>query len=344
MSNVSFAADTAREAAILTIRRACPSAAADLGSLASDRLPWIKQQVRDGELKAEPIPAPAIKTGEIRNWRVARCWLDYAGQLLHDQRNPMVRRLVHVLQYASFAVPTKTRRLDDAKLMNSREHWRTWRRKRPDFFFDHAPSTQDIRQGDVSTAGSGLCATASWLPISESLVGTTSTNAHCSQDRRGNCQTPNIDQTCIPVCIVQHARTTDRRARSRNLQTADAVYGNDRILILVCAGRSSGLVRGRKYSRPGAALSRGFVAVALGLPANARLPSMMYIQSSSRWIVPKLCAACRLLASSTLGNTRLAARTRAASHLVCAVAQLLHSSGQPCTPVSLTDPAQMLYI
>lgn len=102
---------------VLTIRRACPSAAADLGSPTSHHLPFIKQLVRDHRLKAESIPPPLLKFGELRDWKTTRNVLESAGELLRDQRYPPVRRLVHALQFASLLQKAKTRSLSDTQIV-----------------------------------------------------------------------------------------------------------------------------------------------------------------------------------------------------------------------------------
>ena len=102
--------------AVLTTRRACPSAAADKGLPIKEHLPFIKQLVRDEKLRAEPIAAPLLKTGERRDWKTARVVLQCAADLLQDERYPPVRRLVHALQFARLLNQAKTRQLEDAKL------------------------------------------------------------------------------------------------------------------------------------------------------------------------------------------------------------------------------------
>jgi lysine-N-methylase len=103
--------------AVLTLRRACPSAAGDLGSSAASRLPTIKQWVRDQQLKAEPAAPPLFKGGEVRNWKTITNVLESAGELLQDERYPPVRRLVHALQFASFLQAAKTRQLSDSQIV-----------------------------------------------------------------------------------------------------------------------------------------------------------------------------------------------------------------------------------
>lgn len=102
--------------AILTTRRACPSAAADKGAPVSDQLPFIKELVHEGQLRAEAIAAPLFKTNERRDWKTARVVLKCAADLLQDERYPPVRRLVHALQFAGLLNKAKTRQLDDSKV------------------------------------------------------------------------------------------------------------------------------------------------------------------------------------------------------------------------------------
>jgi lysine-N-methylase len=103
--------------AILTLRRACPSAANDLGSEATTQLPFIKQLVRDGRLKAEATTPPLLKPVEGRNWKTIQSVLDSAGTLLQDERYPPVRRLVHALQFANLLQAAKTKPMSDAQIV-----------------------------------------------------------------------------------------------------------------------------------------------------------------------------------------------------------------------------------
>ncbi len=75
-----------------------------------------------GSCAPSPITAPLLKSGERREWRTARVVLQSAAELLQDQRYPPVRRLVHVLQFASLLDKAKTRSLDDAKVSSWSAH------------------------------------------------------------------------------------------------------------------------------------------------------------------------------------------------------------------------------
>ncbi len=103
--------------AVLTIRRACPSAAGDLGEPLQNRLSWVKEQVKAGALKADAIEAPYLRLGHRRReWKTIRAVLDSASMLLNDQRFPPVRRLVHALQFAGLLDRAKTRTMSDAQI------------------------------------------------------------------------------------------------------------------------------------------------------------------------------------------------------------------------------------
>ena len=103
--------------AVLTLRRACPSAAADLGGSTSSQLPFIKQLVRDSRLTAESAAPPLLKASEKRDWKTVRSVLDSVGTLLQDGRYPPVRRLVHALQFANLLQTAKTSGLSDAQIV-----------------------------------------------------------------------------------------------------------------------------------------------------------------------------------------------------------------------------------
>lgn len=102
--------------AVMTIRRACPSAAADLGEPVSTRLSHVKKLVRNGLLKSNSAEPPAFKKSEFRPWPTIQAILEESGQLLRDPRYPPVRRMVHALQYASHLEAAKTKQLDDNQI------------------------------------------------------------------------------------------------------------------------------------------------------------------------------------------------------------------------------------
>lgn len=100
----------------LTIRRACPSSAADDGIPLKQHLPFVQQMVREGRLSTKSIAPPALKPGENRDWKTVGLALETASGLLRDERFPPVRRLVHALQFANLLGKAKTKSMDDNKL------------------------------------------------------------------------------------------------------------------------------------------------------------------------------------------------------------------------------------
>ncbi len=105
-------------AAYLTIRRACPSAAADQGRPVSEHLDFARQMAREGNLATAPPQPPAIKPGERREWRVARRLLETIQRLLTDERFPPVRRLVHGLILGRLVEQAQTRSLSNQRLLD----------------------------------------------------------------------------------------------------------------------------------------------------------------------------------------------------------------------------------
>lgn len=102
--------------AIVTIRRACPSAAADKGRPVAEQLDFAKKLARERGLADESADPPPIKPGEYRPWRVTRKLLDSLDRILNDNRYPPLRRLVHALVFCRLLERAKTRQLDDARL------------------------------------------------------------------------------------------------------------------------------------------------------------------------------------------------------------------------------------
>jgi lysine-N-methylase len=104
--------------AVLTIRRACPSAAQDLGRPVEEHLPDVRRLADEGKLLEKASGAPAIKRGERRPWKVALALLRTLSRLVADERFPPVRRIVHGLVLCRLLTQARTRRLDDIKLID----------------------------------------------------------------------------------------------------------------------------------------------------------------------------------------------------------------------------------
>ena len=102
--------------AILTIRRACPSAAADKGRPVAEQLDFAKKLARERGLTDQQVQPPPLKPGDSRGWPATRRLLDTLHRVLVDGRYPPVRRLVHALILCRLLERAKTGPLDDAKL------------------------------------------------------------------------------------------------------------------------------------------------------------------------------------------------------------------------------------
>lgn len=103
-------------AAFVTIRRACPSAAADKGKPVSEQMDAALRVARESGLAEKPSQPPLLKPGERREWRPTRKVLDSLQRLLTDARYPVVRRLVHALAFCRLLEQAKTRQLTDEQL------------------------------------------------------------------------------------------------------------------------------------------------------------------------------------------------------------------------------------
>lgn len=95
--------------AVLTIRRACPSAAADKGRALSEHLPEVRDYAAEGELTKQGAAPPAIKPGEVADWKRARILLEALRRVTSDERYPPIRRLVHGLELCRLVEQAQTR-------------------------------------------------------------------------------------------------------------------------------------------------------------------------------------------------------------------------------------------
>jgi lysine-N-methylase len=102
--------------AMLTLRRACPSAAADKGRPIAEQLEFAKKLARERSLTDQVVAPPPLKPGEQRDWKAARRLLDTLHRQLADERYPPVRRLVHALVLCRLLEQAKTKEMDDKRL------------------------------------------------------------------------------------------------------------------------------------------------------------------------------------------------------------------------------------
>jgi Fe-S-cluster containining protein len=103
--------------AYVTIRRACPSAAADDGRPVSEQLEFARRLARERHLAEEPPHPPPFKPGERRDWRPSRRLLETLERMLTDDRFPPIRRLAHALILCRLLEKARTRSLNDQRLI-----------------------------------------------------------------------------------------------------------------------------------------------------------------------------------------------------------------------------------
>lgn len=98
--------------AILTLRRACPSAALDEGRSLTEHLPEIKRLVAADELE---IALPAKEVVNSLAWKQANRVLAAAARIFNDERFPPVRRVVHALLFVKLLERARTSKMDEAQ-------------------------------------------------------------------------------------------------------------------------------------------------------------------------------------------------------------------------------------
>jgi lysine-N-methylase len=103
---------TTDRAALATVIRSCPSAAADRGRPLADHVAYLQRIRRDnpiGDTTAEP---PPIVRGIRRSWDDFHQVADAIERLMVDERFPLVRRLVHALRFCALLEGCKWKRIE----------------------------------------------------------------------------------------------------------------------------------------------------------------------------------------------------------------------------------------
>ncbi|MCE9556127.1 MAG: YkgJ family cysteine cluster protein [Planctomycetes bacterium] len=99
--------------ALLTLRRACPTAAADEGRPLAEHLPVVQRLLVHGEVTVSPGRPAAF---DERSWQHATRILAAGEKMFSDERYPPVRRVVHALLFAKLLDRPKVARLKEAEL------------------------------------------------------------------------------------------------------------------------------------------------------------------------------------------------------------------------------------
>lgn len=99
--------------ALLTLRRSCPSAAADEGRALDKHLAPLKRSGLAAQFASPQTRPPAIARAARRSWREFLAAADVLERLTTDARLPLVRRLLHGLRFCTL--------LDECKISRVRE-------------------------------------------------------------------------------------------------------------------------------------------------------------------------------------------------------------------------------
>jgi len=99
------------DSANVTLRRNCPTAAAEEGRALAEHLPAIRDMASRREKPLAPVRPPAITPGRRRDWPDAHRLFELLERRLLDHRFPLVRRVVHGLQCCRLLEMCKLKRL-----------------------------------------------------------------------------------------------------------------------------------------------------------------------------------------------------------------------------------------
>ena len=85
--------------AYVTLRRYCPSAAADEGRPMEEHVEEYRRLAVASDAVPEPIPPPKLTHGYRRPWKEVMAVAEMLNEFMLDERYPLVRRLVHGLEF-----------------------------------------------------------------------------------------------------------------------------------------------------------------------------------------------------------------------------------------------------
>lgn len=107
-----------QQGAILTMRRACPTAAAERGPELKEYLSAVRRDAESGKLLDREIEAPAV-FGRLRHsWDDFLIVAKQIERILTDERFPLVRRIAHGLRFCAMLEQCKLRGIEGQKLMD----------------------------------------------------------------------------------------------------------------------------------------------------------------------------------------------------------------------------------
>lgn len=100
----------------LTLRRSCPTVAKDDGEEIREHLAAAKALAAERPALVKPSAPPAIDHGVPRSWQTTQLVLRAIERLLSDQRFPLVRRLVHGLQFCDLLEQCRLKKMGTGQI------------------------------------------------------------------------------------------------------------------------------------------------------------------------------------------------------------------------------------
>jgi lysine-N-methylase len=104
------------KAAVLTLRRSCPVAAAGEGDVLTEYLDEVRKYVRMRPKLAAPSPSPAIVKNQFRPWSDFTMITEALERVVNDRKYPIARRLVHGLWLCNLLEKCQFKNLDTGQL------------------------------------------------------------------------------------------------------------------------------------------------------------------------------------------------------------------------------------
>lgn len=102
--------------AYLTLKRSCPSAAADHGRELREHLSSVRRLAERGSMADKPTRPPMITRGHRRSWEDTFRVTGAIERLMLDAGYPLVRRLVHGLQFCKLLEMCRLQQFDSRSL------------------------------------------------------------------------------------------------------------------------------------------------------------------------------------------------------------------------------------
>jgi len=101
----------------VTLRRYCPSAAADNGRLLKEQLDEYRRLAVASDAVPEPPPPPRLTRRYRRPWKEAMAVAEVLDKFLLDERFPLVRRLVHGLEFCHLLDQCRLKKIQGPRLV-----------------------------------------------------------------------------------------------------------------------------------------------------------------------------------------------------------------------------------